>query len=145
MSQGWLGVVSRSHVWRGVEGGFAQVCHGKVQPLRRMKKGDIFVYYSPSVEMQGAPLKAFTALGIIQDDEVFEFDMGEGFVPFRRRVRYAVAQEVALDEVRADLDLCVPPNWGIVLRRGLIPLTEKDVCTLARAMGVDLDELRRSQ
>lgn len=143
MSQAWLGVVSRSHVWRGVEGGFAQVCHGKVQPLRKMKKGDIFVYYSPAVEMHGEPLKAFTALGIIQDDEVFEFDMGDGFVPSRRRVRYAVTQEVALDQLRGDLDLCVPTNWGIALRRGLIPLTEKDSCTIADAMGVNLTELRR--
>jgi hypothetical protein len=145
MSQAWLGVVSRSHVWRGVEGGFAQVCHGKVQPLRKMKKGDIFVYYSPTVEMHGAPLKAFTALGEIQDDEVFEFDMGEGFVPFRRRVRYAVAQEVPLEKLREDLDLCSPPNWGIVLRRGLIPLTEKDIRLIASAMDVDLAELRRNR
>ncbi|WP_055128868.1 EVE domain-containing protein [Pseudomonas mediterranea] len=144
MNRAWLGVVSRSHVWRGMEGGFAQVCHGKKEPLRRMSKGDIFVYYSPNIEVQGAPLKAFTAIGKIEDDEVFEFDMGAGFVPFRRRVRYAKAKEVALDLVRGELDLCVPPNWGIVLRRGLIPLTDKDTCTIACAMGVDLLALRRN-
>lgn len=142
MTQAWLGVVSRSHVWQGVEGGFAQVCHGKAQPLRRMKKGDIFVYYSPSVEMQGAPLKAFTALGMIHDDEVFEYDMGNGFVPFRRRVKYGQAREVPLETVRGDLDLCVPRNWGIILRRGLIPLTDNDIGVIARAMDVDLAALR---
>jgi hypothetical protein len=129
-------------VWRGVEGGFAQVCHGKVQPLRRMKKGDIFVYYSPAVEMQGAPLKAFTALGTIQDDEVFEFDMGDGFVPFRRRVRYAQANEVPLETVRGKLELCASPNWGIALRRGLLALTDNDIGVIAQAMGVDLAALR---
>jgi hypothetical protein len=31
----WLGVVSYAHVRTGVAGGFAQLCHGKAQPLRR--------------------------------------------------------------------------------------------------------------
>ena len=31
----WVGVVSRAHVLRGVEGGFAQLCHGKHAPLSR--------------------------------------------------------------------------------------------------------------
>lgn len=38
---GWLGVVSGAHVQRGAKEGFAQVCHGKAQPLRRMKRGDV--------------------------------------------------------------------------------------------------------
>ena len=134
----WLGVVSRTHVMRGVAGGFAQVCHGKAQPLRRMKPGDILIYYSPSVEMHGQPLQAFTALGEVVDDEVFQFDMGGGFVPFRRRVRYAAATEVALEKVRDNLDLCAAKNWGIVLRRGLVPLSARDADTLASAMGVEL-------
>ena len=28
----WLGVVSKEHVLRGVQGSFAQVCHGKKGP-----------------------------------------------------------------------------------------------------------------
>lgn len=31
----WIAVVSRAHVMRGVEGGFAQLCHGKRSPLAR--------------------------------------------------------------------------------------------------------------
>jgi hypothetical protein len=42
----WLGVVSRDHVLRGVEG-IAQIGHGKSGGLRRMSAGDGFVYYSP--------------------------------------------------------------------------------------------------
>lgn len=138
MTAAWLGVVSRLHVMRGVAGGFAQVCHGKAQPLRKMQPGDIFIYYSPTVEMNGRPLKAFTAIGIIADDEVFQFDMGDGFVPFRRRVRYAEAKEVALDTLRSQLDLCADPSWGMILRRGLVPLSPGDMYTIASAMGVDL-------
>jgi hypothetical protein len=30
----WIGVVSKEHVMRGVQRGFAQVCHGKEGPLK---------------------------------------------------------------------------------------------------------------
>ena len=72
----WLGVVSRAHVQRGVGDGFAQLCHGKAFPLRRMRRGDWLVYYSPGIEMGGTPLRAFTALGQLEDEEVFPCDMG---------------------------------------------------------------------
>lgn len=134
----WLGVVSRAHVERGVAGGFAQLCHGKAQPLRRMQRGDWLVYYSPSVEMGGAPLRAFTAIGQVEDDEVFPYDMGGGFVPFRRRVRYAAAHPVALDDLKDRLALCARASWGIALRRGHLELAPADLATIAGAMGVTL-------
>lgn len=133
----WLGVVSRAHVQRGVASGFAQLCHGKAKPLRLMHRGDWLVYYSPSVEMGGTPLRAFTAIGNIMDEEVFPFDMGGGFVPFRRRVRYLMLHEVPLDALKDTLVLCSRPNWGIALRRGHLPLVKADLITIARAMGAD--------
>jgi len=139
----WLAVVSCAHVRRGVAGGFAQVCHGKAAPLRRLQPGDWLVYYSPSMEMGGAPLRAFTAIGRVEDDRVFAFDMGGGFVPFRRRVRYLDATSAALAPIAATLELCARPSWGMALRRGLLPLSLADLAVVARAMGVRLgaDEL----
>lgn len=134
----WLGVVSRAHVQRGVTGDFAQLCHGKAQPLRRMRRGDWLVYYSPSIELRGAPLRAFTAVGQVQDDEVFPFDMGGGFVPFRRRVRYLAAREVPLEEVKARLELCASAHWSMSLRRGHLPLSKADFRLIAAAMGARL-------
>ena len=135
----WLGVVSRAHVRRGVEEGFAQVCHGKAAPLRRMGPGDYLVYYSPTEEMHGSPLRAFTALGRVQDDEVFQFDMGGGFVPYRRRVVYApVRREVPLAELKDRLELCASPSWGMALRRGHLPLSAHDFRLIAAALGVVL-------
>jgi hypothetical protein len=127
----WLGVVSRAHVQRGVGGGFAQLCHGKEAPLRKMKRGDWLVYYSPAVEMGGAALKAFTAIGQIIDDEPFRFDMGGGFVPYRRRVRYIAAREVPLAELQGRLELCARRNWGMALRRGHLPLSQHDFSLIA--------------
>jgi hypothetical protein len=132
----WLGVVSRAHVHRGVAGGFAQLCHGKAQPLRRMRRGDWLVYYSPTVEMGGAPLRAFTAIGRVEGDDIYSHDMGGGFVPYRRNVRYADAKEVVLDVIKQKLELCAGGNWGIALRRGHLPLEASDFATIAAAMGL---------
>jgi hypothetical protein len=79
----WVGVISRAHVLRGVAGGFTQVCHGKRAPLARMKPGDLFFAYSPTTELRGGEvLRAFTAVGVIHDDVVVQFDMGGGSYRF---------------------------------------------------------------
>lgn len=70
-------------------GGFAQLCHGKRGPLAKMSVGDWLVYYSPTTELGGGvPLKAFTAIGRIQGADVHPFDMGGGFMPYRRDVAF---------------------------------------------------------
>lgn len=132
----WLGVVSRAHVRRGAAGGFAQLCHGKAQPLRRMQHGDWLVYYSPTIEIGGAALRAFTAIGQVEGADIYPYDMGGGFVPYRRDVRYHDAKEVALDMIKPKLKFCAGPNWGMALRRGHLPLDAADFATIAAAMGV---------
>ncbi len=140
----WLGVVSQQHVQRGVVGGFAQVCHGKAQPLRRMKQGDWLVYYSPARAIGGAPLRAFTALGQLEDDDVFSFDVGGGFVPFRRRVRYVTAREALLEPLKPKLELCASANWGMALRRGHLPLSGADFALISDAMSARDAALKRT-
>lgn len=64
MTRYWIGVASHAHVRRGVEGGFAQLNHGKASPLQRMAAGDWLIYYSPREQREGgAPVQAFTAIG----------------------------------------------------------------------------------
>lgn len=135
MTNYWLGVVSREHVRRGVELGFAQANHGARAPIERMQPGDGLVYYSPRERIRdGAALKAFTAVGRIDDGDVWQADEGS-FEPWRRTVTYrAGARDVPIDELRGDLELTSTPNWGIVLRRGLIPLSAHDFAVISRAM-----------
>ena len=129
----WLGVVSAEHVRRGVSLGIAQIGHGKRGGLARMHEGDTLVYYSP-VEQLGdsSPLRQFTAIGTIADNVIWQADEN-GFMPFRRRVRYENADPVCLDGVKELLTLTSTPNWGYQLRRGLIALDPDDVAVL-RAM-----------
>lgn len=67
----WIGVASKEHVMRGVQGGFAQVCHGKESPLKQMSPEDWIIYYSPTIKFgEKAPCQAFTAIGQIQESGV---------------------------------------------------------------------------
>lgn len=132
----WLGVVTRDHVRRGVALGIAQIGHGKNAGLARMRAGDGLVYYSPRSSLDSTtPLRAFTAVGTVADEEVFQADEGE-FRPWRRRVAYdPSAREVPVDELRHELDLTRGPNWGYALRRGLLELSAADARRIAEAMG----------
>lgn len=134
----FIGVVSRTHVARGIAGGFAQLCHGKDAPLARMRPGDYLVYYSPRTALDGGdPLRAFTAIGRIVGDAMYRFDMGDGFVPHRRDVAYEDAREVKLAEVTHDLHFTQTP-WGLAARRGHFAIDAHDLGVIARAMGVAL-------
>ncbi|GGL90237.1 EVE domain-containing protein [Nakamurella endophytica] len=139
MTGAWLGTVSAEHVRRGVEQGIAQIGHGKRSGLRRMAAGDWLVYYSPTeVLHQGPPLRSFTAIGRVHDDVLWQGDEGE-FRPWRRRIDYVTgARPVPVRDLQEVLDLTAVPNWGYQLRRGLIPLSERDLRTIAAAMGAGL-------
>lgn len=130
----WLGVVSKEHVKRGLNGGFAQVCHGKKGPLARMKMGDWLVYYSPGYRMGKSDLKAFTAMGKVVDEDVFQFKMSHDFVPYRRRVDYLDIQDASLEELKPILELCKGPSWGYQLRRGLIEISKSDFDKIKKVM-----------
>ncbi len=135
----WLGVVSQDHVKRGVELGIAQIGHGKRAGLARMEPGDWLIYYSPRISLQGRePLRAFTAIGQVTDEELWQADEGS-FKPWRRRISYeATAREAPLGELSSSLELTATPNWGYKLRRGLIELSEHDFRAIGAAMrGLD--------
>jgi EVE domain-containing protein len=137
--RGWLGVVSRAHVQRGVAGSFAQLCHGRADPLGRMSPGDWLVYYSPTTEYGGGvACRAFTAIGQVTEAAPYRFDMGDGFVPARREVVYLTAREVPIVSLSGRLLLTARPSWGMMLRRGHLPLEPADLAVIAEAMGVDL-------
>ena len=129
----WLGVVCRDHVRRGVGLGIAQLGHGKRDGLARLAAGDWLVYYSPRTSLRdGEPLQAFTALGKVADDEIWQAHEGD-FHPWRRRVDYLPdAVETPIKTVR--LDLTDRAGWGATLRRGLVRLTDDDFARIQAAM-----------
>jgi hypothetical protein len=136
MVNAWLGVVSRDHVLRGVHLGIAQVNHGTRPALARMHEGDWLAYYSPRASYpDGEPLKAFTALGRIADDDLWQADDGD-FHPWRRRVDWDLAaRELPIRPLVGELEFTQGPNWGYALRRGLLPLSAADLERIREGMG----------
>lgn len=138
----WIGVVSQSHVARGVAGGFAQLCHGKAAPLKRMQVGDWLVYYSPKTEMtDGEPLQCFTAIGKVVGNDVYEFAMTPEFVPYRRDIAYLPCTAAPIQPLIPQLSFIKDPKrWGYPFRMGQIEMTRQDCELIAKAMGVSLDD-----
>lgn len=130
-------MASAEHVRIGRAGGFMQVCHGKAAPLHRVRPGDVVAYYSPT-ETFGLPrrrLQSFTAIGRVEDGEPYQADMGGGFLPFRRDVRWLPAREAAIRDLLPVLEFTAGrPGWGYALRFGILAISERDMLAIAAAM-----------
>ncbi|WP_263065148.1 EVE domain-containing protein [Dickeya dadantii] len=139
----WVGVVSAEHVRYALDGGYIQVCHGKLSALKRARPGDGFAYYSPNQTFKGKErYQRFTAIGIINYGEPYRFDMGDGFVPYRRDVDWADSVETAIRPLLNQLDFTASrTNWGYALRFGLFSISEHDFRLIAAAMHADLSRL----
>lgn len=138
----WLGVVQREHVLRGVSLGIAQTNHGAAS-IRRLEPGDGLVYYSPKTSYpDGDPLRQFTAIGRIADGDAWQADdpstgSGTGFKPWRRRVEYdESAHAASITPLLEVLELTRGNrNWGFIMRRGQVELTQHDFGLVAAEMG----------
>jgi hypothetical protein len=133
----WIVTASADHAENGKAWGIVQACHGKSAPLRRMHAGDGVVIYSPKNRFQnGNPLMSFTAIGRIGLEPPYEFDMGNGFTPWRRGVQWQPAAQVL--PIRPLLETLEftrgKPSWGMVFRYGILQISRADFAILARAM-----------
>lgn len=135
-SRYWIGVVSASHVNLAIEGGFAQLCHGKAAPLRKMSPGDWLIYYSPRTDMsKGKPVQAFTAIGQVTDNDTYKHQVSESFMPFRRDMRYIPCREVKIALLLNQLTFTHGNrNWGLPFRRGHFEIGAEDFMTIVTSM-----------
>ena len=132
----WINTISRDHVQRGVAGGFTQANHGKPQMLKRLQKGDWMVFYSPKTAYEGGePLQAFTAIGQVADDELYQVEMAPGFVPWRRNLIFHVAQETPIKPLIMELNFIADKtHWGYMFRFGMFEIPETDFELIRTAM-----------
>lgn len=113
-----------------------QVNHGKAAPLRRVQPGDGVVYYSPTMVFGSkVPYRAFTAAGVVEDGEPYLFDMGGGFTPWRRDVRWWPTEDLPVTSVLAELSFAAGRrNWASGLRFGLMAISIADFDIISEAM-----------
>ncbi len=133
----WVNVVSFEHVRNGVKAGITQSCHGKSSPLKRMAEGDWIVHYSPKETFQGnKPCQKFTSIGQVADSEVYQFDMGGGFIPWRRNINYLDCEPIPIAGLLEDLTFTQGKerSWGMVFRYGFFEMKRQDFTILYKDM-----------
>ena len=137
----WMAVASREHVLRAITGGFAQVCHGKPLPLKRMKENDWIIYYSPTEQFgKSLPCRLFTAIGQVEEGEPYPFQMSEDFIPWRRNVKFLKGQETAIEPLISELSFIQDKKrWGFPFRRGCFSIPEQDFKLIATKMGIKIE------
>jgi len=132
----WVAVASAEHVAIGRAQGFMQVGHGKGAPLKRLHAGDRIAYYSP-VRVFGTKdaCQAFTAIGTVRDERVYQGVMAGGFEPFRKDVDWLDAVEAPIRPLLDALSFTQgKSNWGYAFRFGLLKVTADDMALIAEAM-----------
>jgi len=142
----WIAVACAEHARRGRDAlptGFMQVCHGKRAPLQRVASGDRVAYYAPALTMGGTDrLQSFVSIGLVQPGEPYAFDMGGGFVPYRRDVAYLPASEAPIAPMLDALEFVENRSrWGYKFRFGLFEVSGPDMRRIAQAMAAPLDRL----
>lgn len=138
MTRYWMGVASHEHVLRGVKGGFAQVCHGKIGTLKYMSEGDWLIYYSPTITFGGKdPCRQFTAMGTVDSGDPYLFEMSKDFIPWRRNVTFMQVHATPIEPLIDMLDF-IPEKkkWGFPFRRGSFEIGQRDFKRIAKSMGV---------
>jgi predicted RNA-binding protein len=132
----WVGVASKEHVQRGVKGDFCQLCHGRQQPLKRMSKDDWIIYYSSKEKVDDdIPCQQFTAIGRIIGDDVYQYEMEPGFVPFRRDVKFLKSKDVPIRPLIEKLSFIKnKTSWGYAFRFGYLEIPHDDFKLIATEM-----------
>jgi hypothetical protein len=139
-AKNWIAVASAEHARLGRDHkpmGFMQVGHGKPAPLKRIKPGDRVAYYAPTTVFgQRDELQSFVSIGVVQPGEPYEFEMGNGFVPWRRDVVYAASHEAPILPLLDAFEFVEDrARWGYKFRFGLFTVSDHDMRLIARAMG----------
>ena len=135
----WVNTISRDHVRVGVEGGFTQAGHGKASSLKRLGAGDWLVFYSPKTSLErGERLQAFTAMGRVADDELYQVELAPGFVAWRRNVKFVDCAETPIGPLIDSLSFIKDKKrWGYIFRLGLFEIPQRDFELIRRAMVID--------
>lgn len=141
-SRNWIAIASAEHARAGRDHspvGFMQVGHGKGAPLRRIAPGDRVAYYAPATVYGGTDkLQSFVSIGIVQPGAPYTADMGSGFVPWRRDVRYAPARETPIAPLIEAFNFVEDSRrWGAKFRFGLFEISDHDMRLIAGAMQAD--------
>lgn len=116
----WVVVVSRDHITHGIAGGFIRANHGKQGPLKRLTANDWVICYSPKLCFDGnEQCQAFTSLGQVAEDEIYQYKISDCFTPYRNNIKYFTCLEVLIAPLIEHLEFIKnKTSWGYPFRFG---------------------------
>ncbi len=133
--------VSIEHAERGIAWGFIQSSHGKASNIKKLRTGDEILIYSSKYtstpeNTEENKLQAFTALGYVRDEELYQGDMGSGFTPFRRNIDFIKGVNMIpiipiLEQLEFIKDV---KKWGFPLMYGFLQISENDFSLIRSKM-----------
>lgn len=83
----------------------------------------------------GERLQCFTALGIVLEGEIEQADMGGGFRPFRRAVRWLETRPASIRPLLDRPGFALSgAGWGARLRYGFLEIDPASMDAIAAAM-----------
>lgn len=132
----WIVSASKEHVKTGVEGGFAQACHGKATPLKKMKTGDYLIYYSGKEFFNKKDkCQEFTAIGKVMGDPIYQFEMSPDFCPYRLNIEFLKANDIPILPLIDDLGFIEnKQKWGYPFRWGILSIEKHDFELISNLM-----------
>lgn len=133
MQKYYIICVSLEHAKHGIIWGFIQSNHGKSTNIKRLKTGDGVLiysskhYFTPDNTVENK-LQSFTALGYVQDEELYQGDMGWGFTPFRRNIDFIKEiHHTPISPLLYDLEFVKDvKKWGFPLMYGFLEISRHD-------------------
>ena len=135
----WIITASREHVKQGVKGGFAQACHGKSSPLKKMNTGDHVIYYSSKPYFKSKEkCQQFTAIGRVKSNEIYTFRMSTDFCPHRINIHFFSSSDISILPLINDLHFIEnKQRWGYPFRKGILQINDHDFKLISNKMRHD--------
>jgi hypothetical protein len=125
----WLIVASKDHIEKGVSGGFAQACHGKMKPISKPQKGDGVLFYATREKYNENTnrIKRITAVGFFEDEKVDVHEI-EDKLFYKRKVNFEIPiREINLKDYLKDIGFIEnKEKWGMYLRSSMREIPKKD-------------------
>jgi hypothetical protein len=85
---------------------------------------------------------SFTAIGQVAANRIYEYQMSDSFVPFRRNVRYSRCKEVKIVHLLDQPSFTRGNrNWGYTFRAGHFAIGGEDFLIIAEAMLGDVPRM----
>ena len=136
----WIVVASKDHAEKGKSLGIIQSNHGKAAPMKRLKPGDMIVFYSPKLHFQGKePYQKFIAIARVKEGEVYQGNMGDGFFPYRRDVQFLPCEEADIQPLIEKMTFIRnKKSWGFVFRFGFFEIPKADFETISKEMKINV-------